>query len=268
MSTVRAPVPQPPPEPLPEYPAARLPTRPGPFDVPPGAAGRPAARWHHSLDLIVRSLLEILVIAVFVVTFVAEPFRVPSASMQPTLRVGDMVLADKQAFADEGRLAPLLPRTTIRRGDLAVFHFPPEPSRDLVKRVVGLPGDRVRLRDGRVLLNGQALDERYAFYAGNALDPFRDDFPFLRTVDPNVDPDWWRALQHLVRGGEIVVPPGSYFVLGDNRNDSEDSRYWGFVPRSSFEARPLFVYLGSPPPEARTPATRLRAEFAAWRILR
>ena len=201
---------------------------------------------HHGLDHTLRALLEILIVAIFIATFIVQPFRVPSQSMEPSLHLGDFVIADQQSFTPEGPLHVLLPSTTIHRGDLAVFHFPPDPSTFLVKRILGLPGDRLRMRDGVLILNGTPLPEPYAYFSPTRLDPYRDDFPFLRSIDPNVDPQWWGQLRRSVQQGELVVPPDSYFVLGDNRNNSEDSRYWGFVPRSALTGRPLLVYLSLP----------------------
>jgi signal peptidase I len=189
--------------------------------------------------------------------------------------VGDFLLVDKQSFAPSGALDRLLPPTRIKRGDLVVFHYPVDPVLHLVKRVVGLPGDRLRLRSGRVLLNGRPLREPYAFYSPSRPNGFRDDFPSLLEADPNVDLRWWIELRQSVRDGEVVVPPGEYFVLGDNRNDSEDSRYWGFVPRSAIVGRPLLVYFTLPLAEdtsGDSPLERVRDTFKAgvriWRVLR
>jgi signal peptidase I len=194
-----------------------------------------------------KGLLEIVIAALFLVTFVVQPSRIPSESMVPALRVGDFLLIDKQSFAPSGILDRLLPPTTVKRGDLMVFHYPVDGAIRLVKRVVGLPGDRLRLRDGHVLLNGQPLAEPYAFYSAARPNGFRDDFPSLREADPNVDPPWWIELRRTAAKGELTVPPERYFVLGDNRNDSEDSRYWGFVPRDAIVGRPLLVYFALPP---------------------
>ena len=218
-------------------------------------------KWHGSLDLIVRSLLEILVIAIFASTFIVEPFRVPTESMEPTVHAGDFGLADRQSFAPEGWAARLLPSSSLRHGDLVIFHFPRDPAQDLVKRVVALPGDRLRLMGGRVILNGHPLPEPYAMFAPGQPNAFRDEFPFLRDLDPSVDPGWWHELRGDVRDGEIVVPPGAVFVLGDNRNNSDDSRYWGFVPETEIVGRPLLVYMGRPGPEDHSPGARLRAVF-------
>ena len=223
----------------------------------------------------VKLIVEIIVCALFVVTFVVQPFRIPSASMEPTLRVGDFLLVDKQSYAPAGVLDRLLPPTRIERGDLVVFHYPVDPGLHLVKRVVGLPGDRLRLRGGRVLVDGRRLDEPYAFYSPSLPNGFRDDFPSLLEAEPSVDLRWWIELRRSVQDGDVTVPAGEYFVLGDNRNDSEDSRYWGFVPRDAIVGRPLLVYFSLPLGEDtgdESPLARLRAAFRlgvrSWRVLR
>lgn len=225
-----------------------------------------------------KSIVEIIVFAVFLVTFVVQPFRIPSGSMEPTLRVGDFLLVDKQSYGPAGVLDRLLlPPTRVERGDLVVFRYPVDPGLHLVKRVVGLPGDRVRLRGGRVLVNGRPLSEPYAYYSPSRPNGFRDDFPSLLEADPNVDLRWWIELRRSVRDADVIVPPNEYFVLGDNRNNSEDSRYWGFVPRNAIVGRPLLVYFTLPLPLAeetnggslvgRVRAT-LRAGVRSWRVLR
>jgi signal peptidase I len=211
----------------------------------------------------IKPVLEIVVVAVFVVTFIVQPFRIPSESMEPTLLVGDFLLVDKQSFAPSATagsalefLDRLLPPTRIHRGDLVVFHDPLQPtetSTHLVKRIVGLPGDRLRLRDGRVFIDSLPIAEPYAFYSPTRPNNFRDDFPSLREADPNVEPRWWIHLRRSASTGELTVPPNQFFVLGDNRNDSEDSRYWGFVPRSAIIGRPLVVYFSLHPPNPSDP---------------
>ncbi len=187
-----------------------------------------------------QSVLYVLVVALFLMTFTVQPIRIPSPSMEPTLLVGDFLLLDKQSSADD---PPILPRASIERGDVIVFHDPvDDPSVHLVKRVIGLPGDRLHLRDGVVFVNGQPLTENYAVYRPAARSTFRDDFPMLETIDAGVNPAWWIKLRSLVRAGEVTVPAGNYFVMGDNRNDSEDSRYWGFVPREDIVGKPVLIY--------------------------
>jgi signal peptidase I len=210
-------------------------------------------------------VLEIIVVASFITTFIVQPFRIPSASMEPTLRVGDFLLVNKQSFAPGNGRYPFLPPTKVERGDMVVFHWPVDPDTYLVKRVVGLPGDQLRLRRGHVWINGAPLPESYAFYSPSRPNSFRDEFPSLREADPNVEPLWWITLRRSIHGGELTVPPAQYFVLGDNRNDSEDSRYWGFVPRAAIVGRPMVVYFSVPqqPPAAGSLPARLRAVLTA-----
>jgi len=186
------------------------------------------------------SLLQTVVVALFLLTFLLEPYLIPSESMEHTLLVGDFLLVNKQVYAPPSRLGRLLfPYRDVARGDIVVFHHPHPPF--LVKRVVGLPGDRLRITDGRVMVNGVVQDEPYAAFEPAASNPFRDDFPAKVYTDPEVDP-LWRQMQNLTRDGELIVPRDEYFVLGDNRNHSLDSRFWGFVPRSQIVARPLVIY--------------------------
>ncbi len=236
-------------------------------------AGHPTAEQDGLLTTL-KSILEIIVFAIFLVTFVVQPFRIPSGSMEPTLRVGDFLLVDKQSYAPASRMDWLLPPARVERGDLVVFHYPVDPRLHLVKRVVGLPGERIRMRGGRVLVNGVALTEPYAFYSASRPNGFRDDFPSLLEADPNVDLRWWIRLRSSVVDRDVIVPQDSYFVLGDNRNDSEDSRYWGFVPRSAIVGRPLLVYFTLPAAGEidGSALERLRDVFRtgvrSWRVLR
>lgn len=187
------------------------------------------------------SLLQTVVVALFVLTFVLQPLLIPSESMERTLLVGDFLLFNKQVYAPTGGLSRwLLPYRNVARGDIIVFHHTQPPM--LIKRVVGVSGDRLRIAGGQVFVNGQALEEPYAAFEPAPPNPARDNFPARIYTDPEVDPDWWRQMQSLTRDGELVVPAGEYFVLGDNRNHSKDSRFWGFVPRQAIVARPLVIY--------------------------
>ena len=187
------------------------------------------------------SLLRLVVAALFLHTFVLQPFLIPSESMEHTLLVGDFLLFNKQVYAPAGkRTAWMLPYRTVQRGDIVVFHHP-QP-KYLVKRVVGLPGDRLRMEDGRVEINGQTLDEPYAAFEPSVASAARENFPARIYTDPEVDPEWWKQMQSLTENGELTIPPGAYFVLGDNRNHSKDSRFWGFVRREEIVARPLVIY--------------------------
>jgi len=190
------------------------------------------------------SLLRTVIVAMFLLTFLLQPQLIPSESMERTLLVGDFLLVDKQIFAPPGAAGSpsrwLMPHREIGRGDIVVFHHPDPPY--LVKRVVGIPGDRIRVDDGRVTVNGAALEEPYAAFEPVDPSPGADEFPAKVYTNPQVDIGWWRQVQSLTRNGELVVPAGEYFVLGDNRNHSLDSRFWGFVPGQAIIARPLVIY--------------------------
>jgi signal peptidase I len=190
------------------------------------------------------SLLSLVVIALFLNTFVLQPYLIPSESMEHTLLVGDFLLVNKQVYAPAGQPGSLsrrlMPYRQVARGDIVVFRHALHPY--LVKRVIGVPGDRLRIEDGRVIVNGQILEEPYAVFEPSTPNPFRDVFPADVYSDPLIDLDWWRQMRTLTRQGELVVPAGQYFVLGDNRNHSDDSRFWGFVPREAIVARPLVIY--------------------------
>jgi signal peptidase I len=221
---------------------AEIPSRlvSGPAATP--ARGWPRLRLHlPTFPQALASLLRTTVVALFVLTFVVQPLLIPSESMERTLLVGDFLLFNRQVYAPAGRLARwLLPSRPVERGDIVVFRHPSPPL--LIKRVVGVPGDRVRIEDGKVFVNGAPLDEPYAAFEPAPPSTFRDNFPSRTYTDPQVDPDWWRQMQSLTENGELLVPEGEYFVLGDNRNHSSDSRYWGFVPRQAIVARPLLIY--------------------------
>ena len=187
------------------------------------------------------SLLRTVVVALFLLTFVLQPYLIPSESMENTLLVGDFLLVNKQVFAPSDRLSRwIMPYRDVSREDIVFFYHSKPPF--LVKRVVGVPGDRVRIADGRVTVNGVLLNEPYASFEPAARNPFRDDFPARVYTDPNVEPVWWKQMQSLTQNGDLVVPQGEYFVLGDNRNYSKDSRFWGFVSRQQISARPLVIY--------------------------
>jgi signal peptidase I len=192
------------------------------------------------------SLLRTVVVALFLLTFVLQPYLIPSESMEHTLLVGDFLLVNKQVYAPAGSASSLsrriLPYREVEHGDIVIFHRPDPEHPYLVKRVVGIPGDRLRIEDGRVIVNGKTLDEPYVAFEPAATGPIRDVFPADVYSDPQVEPGWWRQIRSLTRDGELVVPQDEYFVLGDNRNHSDDSRFWGFVPRQAIVARPLVIY--------------------------
>ena len=246
-------------------------------------AARPAARpaESHGVLRAVQSLLYIIIVATFIITFTVQPFRIPSESMEPTLMVGDFLLVAKQHIPSPAD-SWVFPSTAIHRGDVIVFHYPIDPSVHLVKRVIGMPGDHLRLRNGHVFIDGRPLIDPHAIYRDSPPDNFRDNFPRLQNPDPDVTSNWWIQMKALVNHGELTVPPHSYFVLGDNRNDSEDSRYWGFVPASAIVGKPLLIYFSlneisrdDDPPTPRASATPIEkprstttlneiTEFARW----
>jgi signal peptidase I len=188
-----------------------------------------------------QSLLGTVVVAVFVITFIVQAFQIPSPSMENTLLVGDYLLVNKLCYGGGSLGDRLMPYRRVQRGDIVVFHYPVNPAQHFVKRVIGVPGDRVRMVDKQVFVNGTPLKEPYAHFSRPANDSFRDSFPRL-DVAPGETPEWWIQLRKLVEDGELIVPEGHYFVMGDNRDDSYDSRYWGFVPQVNIIGRPLLIY--------------------------
>ena len=195
------------------------------------------------------SICTVLVVGLFIITFVFQNFEIPSSSMEKTLLIGDHVLVDRITFAPPARWAPFIYYRNIRRGDIIVFYKPGEPKLFLVKRVVGIPGDRLHLEHGIVYLNGKPQNMPFATLPsddGNPNDayyPYRDDFPAVPPPpDSDVTATWSVDLPSHIQNGNLVVPPGDYFAMGDNRLVSLDSRYWGFVPRQNILGRPLFVY--------------------------
>lgn len=182
-----------------------------------------------------------IVIYLFVTTCAVQGYVIPTPSMEDTLLIGDHLLVDKMSYAPEDPwFGALLPYQQVERGDIIVFRFPLDLRETYVKRVIGIPGDRVRIAEKQVFLNGAAMEEPYKVHKTSYIDSYRDNFP----SEPNIAlPE--RALEMLedhVRAGELVVPPGYYFALGDNRDLSSDSRYWGFVPRENIIGKPLLVY--------------------------
>ena len=191
------------------------------------------------------SLAELFVIVLFIMTFVLQNFEIPSSSMENTLLIGDHVFVNREQFAPPTHwMGRLMPYRDIRRGDVAVFLSPEQPGLFLVKRIVGIPGDRIHVRDGQLYRNGEKLNEPYVQHKVGDYNPYRDSFP---SVNPSenygVTSDEWRATMasHIV-GEDVIVPANSYFGMGDNRDLSKDSRYWGFIPRQNLIGRPMFIY--------------------------
>ena len=197
---------------------------------------------HFSFAGALQWLASVIVIAAFVMTFIVQAFVIPSESMENTLLIGDYLLVDKIDYATGGVFSPLLPYTKIKRGDIVVFHYPVHPQQHFVKRVIGLPGDRIHLRNKQVFVNGQPIVEPYTMYQSPQINVYRDDFPTTRYIDGNVESRWWIQMRKLMEDGDLIVPEGNYFVMGDNRDESLDSRYWGFVPQQNIVGKPLVIY--------------------------
>lgn len=199
------------------------------------------------------SMAGTFVTVLFIVTFVVQAFAIPSSSMENTLLIGDHVFVNRLEFAPKAPwLGPLLPYRDIRRGDVVVFLSPETPGLHIVKRIIGIPGDRIHLRDGVVYRNGKKLDEPYVLHdADNLQDEYRNDFPALApsASDPNIFSMWRAELPSHIEGEDIVVPPGAYFGMGDHRGVSLDSRYWGFIPEQNVIGRPMFVSWSFETPE-------------------
>jgi signal peptidase I len=191
------------------------------------------------------SLAGVLVTGLFIITFILQAFEIPSSSMEDTLLIGDHVFVNREQFAPPTRwMGPLMPYRDIRRGDIVVFLSPEEQGLFVVKRIMGIPGDRIHLRDGVVYRNGQKLDEPYVRHKVANYDPYRDNFPAVPPSEMyNVRNEKWTAeLPSHLQGEDIVVPSNSYFAMGDNRDVSYDSRYWGFIPQANVIGRPMFIY--------------------------
>jgi signal peptidase I len=182
-----------------------------------------------------------IIILLFGTTTLVQAFIVPTPSMDATVRVGDHLLVDKLSYAPAGPLSKhLLPYTEPKRGDVIVFRYPMNIQENYVKRVIGVPGDHIRVVNKNVILNGKQLVEPYIQHVSPAIEPYRDNFP----SEP-FGPVYDRAremLEHNVVNGELVVPEGFYFAMGDNRDNSLDSRYWGFVPRENIIGKPLVIF--------------------------
>jgi len=183
----------------------------------------------------------IIILFLFVTTSLVQAFVIPTGSMQNTLLVGDHLLVDKLAYAPPGAVSRwILPYTEVKRGDIIVFRYPVDIKQTFVKRCIGVPGDHIRLVNKQLILNGRPVREPYAYHNTDLIDSYRDNFP----AEPNTfmaEPAQDMLANHVVNG-EAVVPAGSYFAMGDNRDSSLDSRYWGFVPRANIIGKPLLIY--------------------------
>jgi len=197
------------------------------------------------------SVCSVLVIGLFILTFLGQNFVIPSGSMEKTLLVGDHLVVDRITLAPAANWMPLVHYREPKRGDIVVF-IKPVPDdvngrpeyQFLVKRLIGIPGDHIHLRDGIVILNGVAQTQPHA----EATTPdnhndFLDEFPSVApSPDRGATESWSVEFPSHIENGDLIVPPGMYFMMGDHRHNSLDSRYWGFVPRENIVGRPLFNY--------------------------
>jgi signal peptidase I len=223
----------------------------------------------------VASICGVLVVGLFILTFLAQNFVIPSGSMEKTLLVGDHLVVDRITLAPPAKWMPLVHYREPRRGDVIVFIKPvaePDPDAEgkpqylyLVKRLVGVPGDHIHLRNGIVIINGVAQAQPHAepTTPENHQD-FLDEFP---SVPPWPQPggateSWAVDFPNHIADGDLVVPPGQYFMMGDNRHDSLDSRFWGFVPRADIVGRPLFNYWSFDTPESQYEQTGIGNRIA------
>jgi signal peptidase I len=174
------------------------------------------------------SIVIAVILALFVRTWVFQAFKIPTGSMENNLLIGDHLVVNKFTFAPTANAfeRALLPVAPVRRGNVVVFKYPEDPERDFIKRVIGLPGDTVEVKRKVVHINGQPLDEPYVHF----LQPASADNTEVTSFDVREN------------YGPVTVPPGNYFVMGDNRDNSQDSRYWGFLPEHYIKGKALMVY--------------------------
>jgi signal peptidase I len=210
----------------------------------------PAAANHREKTTIseyLESLLVTVILALFGTSFIVQAFKIPSPSMEKTLLVGDHLLVNKFVFGGRGDAwyEKVLPYRPLERGDIIVFKYPYDDHQHFVKRVIGLPGDRLKLVDQDVYINGKILKEPYVIHDPKAgYDPLNYRFPPANNqfLGAHARPEWIAEIRRYVQGDEIVVPPDKFFAMGDNRDQSSDSRYWGFVDREAIMGRPFLIY--------------------------
>lgn len=198
----------------------------------------------------VRSLIIVLVGVFCIRTFVAEATVIPTGSMERTILIGDHVFLNKLLYGPELPYTSLRipPIKTVHRQDIVAFRYPLNPSVMFVKRVIGVGGDVIRIENRQVFVNEKALREPYAQFLYDSVFPLRDNFPpSISEIDTlpaawGLDPAWAREMPNYIRPDGLHVPEGYLFVLGDNRDNSLDSRFWGFVPEGNVVGEPLFVY--------------------------
>ena len=203
-------------------------------------------------DFVTEWTINILIL-LFGTTTLVQAFIVPTPSMETTVMVGDHLLVDKLSYSpSDSMMKHLLPYTEPKRGDIIVFRWPIDISQNYVKRVIGVPGDRIHLESKTVFLNGKPLrNEPYIQHIDPTPRAYRDNFPKDPFTESGLVSDRAQKMldEHVVNG-EVVVPPGSYFAMGDNRDNSLDSRYWGFVPRENIIGKPLLIFWSYDAPTA------------------
>jgi signal peptidase I len=186
-----------------------------------------------------------ILLFLFCTTTLAQNYVIPTGSMEDTLLIGDHLIVDKLAYAPAGTIGKhLLPYENPKHGDIIVFQYPGDIRETYVKRLIGAPGDRLKMVNRVLYRNGIALNEPYVYHKF-PYDPERDNFPgrcCLPVREPLAQELQRDMLSEHVVNGDVVVPPDSYFAMGDNRDDSSDSRYWGFVPRDNLIGKPLLIY--------------------------
>ena len=190
-----------------------------------------------------------IILLLFGTTALVQAFVIPSASMVGTLLIGDHLLVDKLVYAPSGMWGKVLPYREPRRGDIIVFRYPLNISMDYVKRAIGLPGDHIRLVNKQLMLNGHLVNEPYTVHSQQYPDAYRDNFPANAHAMP-LRPRAAEMIEKYVVNDELVVPPGYIFAMGDNRDDSDDSRYWGLVPRENIVGSPVVIYWSFEAPTA------------------
>ncbi len=210
-----------------------VPAEPASSDGPDGE-GKSTAREY------LESLVVTVILALFGTTFLIQAFKIPSSSMEDSLLIGDHLMVDKVGYGPGGMWSGLLPYVDVERDQIIVFRYPLDPTTYFVKRVIGIPGDRIRLENKEVYRNGERLMQDFAVHKSGDYNNFRDSFPDF--ISGAGFPDWMNEYRNYVKDGEIVVPEGKYFAMGDNRDMSSDSRYWGFVPRENIVGKPLILY--------------------------
>jgi signal peptidase I len=197
----------------------------------PAAAPAPAFKKSVAREYL-ESIVVAVILALFIRTFAIQAFKIPTGSMEPNLLIGDHLLVNKLVYSPS--LAPwedgLFGKRPIQRGHVVVFKFPEDPTRDFIKRVIGLPGETIEIRDKQLFVNGKPLDEPYAHFIEAPLRP--DDPEYALRAGHSSRDDW----------GPQTVPPGELLVLGDNRDNSRDSRFWGFLPVDQVKGRALLIY--------------------------